>query len=176
MRKTAVKFGVISGIILIFWILAVWLMGHGTNPDSFDTGEKVGYTIMVLAMSLIFFAVKQTRDQHLNGEMTFGQGMLVGTTANLVASLMFGLFNIVYLRLLAPEFLPTYANHYRTGIENSAQAPEVIAQRLADFDKGQSLFLNPEFNAFVMFATVFLIGVVITLVSAMILKKQQSKA
>ena len=170
-KRTALKFGFISGSILVLWILTVWLLGHGTNPESFDTGEKVGYTIMVLTMSLIFFAVKQTRDRHLSGQMTFGQGMLAGTITNLVASIMFGLFNVVYLRFLAPEFLPTYANHYRAGIENSGRAPELVTQQLAEFDQGQGLFLNPEFNAFVMFATVFLIGVVITLISAMILKR-----
>ncbi|MEM7282064.1 MAG: DUF4199 domain-containing protein, partial [Pseudomonadota bacterium] len=148
----------------------VWLSGRGTDPSTFDSGEKIGYTIMVLTMSLVFFAIKQTRDKELGGELKFGQGVAIGTTTNLVASGLFGVFNIIYMRFLAPDFLPTYAAYYRQGIENSDQSAEAIAEQLTDFDANQGLFLNPEFNGFVMFATVFLIGLIITLIAAFALK------
>lgn len=171
MKQIIWKFGLLSGGILLVWVTVAWLLGTDTNPKYFDSGEKVGYTIMVLAMGLVFVAVKQVRDRELGGVLTFGKALTIGTATNLIASTIFGLFNIVYLRFLSPDFLSIYSQHFRQSIVDSTLPQAEMETQLAKLDASKDLFLNPEFNAFIMFATVFLIGLAVTLIAAVVLRK-----
>lgn len=173
MKNIVWKFGLLAGAILLIWVTSEWLLGRDIDPQYFSSGEKIGYTIMVLAMGLIFFAIKQVRDKELGGTLSFGKGLTIGTVTNLIASTIFGLFNIVYLRLLSPDFLSIYNQHFRQGIVNSKLPQVEIDAQLAQLDASKELYLNPEFNAFIMFATVFLIGLAVTLISATVLRKTE---
>ena len=46
-----------------------------------------------------------------------------------------------------------------------------IASQLAELDANMGLYLDANFNSFLMFATVFLIGAVVALASAAILRR-----
>ena len=65
-----------------------------------------------------------------------------------------------------------YSDFYREKIANSGLPASEIASQLADLDANMSLYMDPDFNSFVMFVTVFLIGAVVALVSAAILRRK----
>ncbi|HRG10011.1 MAG TPA: DUF4199 domain-containing protein, partial [Cyclobacteriaceae bacterium] len=62
-----------------------------TGALNFDNGHLVGYTTMVIALSMIFFGIKSFRDNHAAGNITFGKGVLIGVLITLIAGVMYAL-------------------------------------------------------------------------------------
>ncbi len=54
-----------------------------------NTGMVVGYTSMVVAFSMIFFAIRNYRDNLNNGSITFGKGFRIGILITVIASLVY---------------------------------------------------------------------------------------
>jgi hypothetical protein len=111
MRKIILTYGLISGAIVSVLIMAtipLWKRGF----VSFDNGEFVGYTTMVIALSMIFFGIKSCRDFHFNGSITFWQGIKIGLMITLIASVMYTVTWQLSLQTLAPEFTDNLWQHY----------------------------------------------------------------
>ena len=61
---------------------------------------------------------------------------------------------------------------YRQKIQTSGETQQVIAEQLARFESEAVLWNNSMLQAFIMLLTVFMIGILISLVSAAILKRK----
>src|SRR5687768_7099963 len=97
MQKTIITFGLISGfIVLLFGYLTrpLW-MDEGGQMDM-SKGEIVGYTNMIIALSMIFFGIRQYRERHQDGKITFGKAFKVGILITLVASVMYVIGWLIY--------------------------------------------------------------------------------
>ena len=72
MKKTVLIYGLIAGIIscMGFFLLS-------KNMD-FDKGMIYGFGSMIVAFSLIFVAVKNYRDKHNGGIISFGKAFQIG--------------------------------------------------------------------------------------------------
>jgi len=163
------KYGVISGLLLV---ALSWIgdLIFGLDPESFEIQEVYGYTSMVLGLSVIFFGVRHFRDQLRDGVIRFGEAFKIGALMDLVTSSIYFVFMMIYLRWIEPEFMQTYADFYREKIASSSLPADELARQLAELDANQALFLDANFNSALMFATVFLIGLVVSLVTAAILR------
>ena len=75
MKKTVVRFGVMSGAILSLIMIATMPFADSMG---WDTAEIVGYTIIVLSFLLVFFGVRSYRDNAGNGTITFKQDLRSG--------------------------------------------------------------------------------------------------
>ena len=87
-------------IILIYGLLAGTIVGsmffitmplYEKGILTMENGELVGYSTMIVALSLIFFGVKSYRDNHLDGAITFGNALKVGLLITLIASLIYAI-------------------------------------------------------------------------------------
>src|SRR5690606_32323500 len=88
MKKIVLTYGLIAGVIVSSMLVITQpLFRNGTL--NIDNGVYVGFGSMIIAMSLIFFAIKSYRDQHLQGVITFGKAFKVGILIALIASLMY---------------------------------------------------------------------------------------
>ena len=77
MKKIVLIYGLIAGVIVgAMMMITMPLYESGTLK--FDNGEWLGYTTMVIALSMVFFGVKSYRDNHLGGSITFGNALKVG--------------------------------------------------------------------------------------------------
>lgn len=97
MRKTILTYGLIGGGILaglMFIQIPFWKNG----TLNLDNGEWVGYTVMVVALTLVFMGVKAYRDHHAGGFITFGQGFKVGPHhANRFSDVLYGLGSYFFI-------------------------------------------------------------------------------
>ncbi|MEJ0056670.1 MAG: DUF4199 domain-containing protein [Bacteroidota bacterium] len=86
MKKIILLHGLIAAVVFtafMFGAMPFWKDGTLT----FENGDIVGYTSMVIALSMIFFGVKSYRDKHRNGSVSFSKGLQVGLLITLVAAL-----------------------------------------------------------------------------------------
>ncbi len=176
MFNIALKYGLIAAAVLIAAIiLPFWFQNIeaiASDPEAFKArmrwSEVVGYLTMLVAMGLIFFALREYRTR-LGGALGFGAGLKLGALVSLIAATLFGAATAALYAAMGPEQTDAFMRLY---MEHAAGAdPAAQAKALADYEANRGMWLNPAFQAFIMFATVFPIGVLVSLVSAWWLRK-----
>lgn len=158
MNKHMLRFGLYSTAILIGANIITWII-VGTKMD-YSTSELVGYLTMFISMSFVFFGVKTFRDEQNGGVISYGKALGVGTLIALVPSIAFGIYCIIFFATQGDKWM-TYAQ------EN------MPAEQWEQFQAAPDFFMNPFFQGFVMFITVFLIGFAYAVVSALLVKRQK---
>ena len=171
MKKIVLTFGLISGAILggLTAIMIPYCMnGHGT----LDNAEVLGYTIMVLCFVLVFVGIRSYRENHSGGAISFGKAFQVGILITLVASAVYVVsWEIVYFNFV-PDFGEKYAAHSIEKSRAQGASPEALEKMKKDMDRFQRLYKNPFFNSGMTFMEVFPVGLLVTLVSAAVLRKR----
>jgi hypothetical protein len=169
MKKTVLTFGLISGAVSAATMLATLPFA---NKVGFDKGEILGYTVIVLSALLIFFGIRSYRENAGGGRLTFGRGFAVGILITLISSACYvGVWEIVYFKLM-PDFAEKYAAHMVENAKSSGASQQKIAeteQKAKDF---KQMYDNPAINVAMTFMEVFPVGLVVTLISAGILRKK----
>lgn len=148
MQSTIKKFGFYATISggLLFLVSLLFL-----EKLSLGTSEVLGYATILIALSFVFFGIKHYRDKENDGLVSFGKALTIGILISLLAAVAFAIIDYLYTAVINPDFIAEYVE--RTGETEYADA--------------SSLFL-----AFFMFATVFIIGFIISLLSALILQRK----
>jgi hypothetical protein len=174
MIKKSITAGLIAGGILVgFFVLTHMIFMKNFNAEAWEIGEVLGYSSMIIALTAIFFGVKAYRDKVLGGKISFGKAFAMGISISAVAGLIFGIYVYVLYTFISPDLSGRMIEIYREKIRTSGQTQEVITQQLAQFEVEAELWKNTILQSFVMFITVFMIGVLISLVTAAILKRRE---
>ena len=168
MKKLVLVYGVISGLVIIV-----------INTLSLELGieqEWLGFLVMFIAFSSIFVAVKQYRDETLGGVIRFGTGFLVGLGITVVASLVYVLVWELYLALTDYAFIDAYIQSVLESRQTGGASQGELAATIAETETIRQQYTNPLFRLPMTFVEVFPVGVLISLVSAFILKESKTLA
>jgi len=175
MKNTVIKFGLISGAILA-GLSAVTMPLCLNGTIDFDHQEILGYSSMVLAFMMVFFGIRSYRENQGGGAITFGRAFKVGILISLVTCAVYVIsWEIVYYNFL-PNFFETYSTHVIDKMRAKGETAEAIATMQKQMATWGELYKNPLINVAMTFMEVFPVGLVVTLVSAAILRKKQAAA
>src|SRR5947199_5148662 len=168
MKRIVLTFGLISGAMMALMMFGTMLF---INKIGFDKGEIVGYTGIVLAFLLIFFGIRSYRENVGGGTITFGRAFAVGILIALISSVCYVIaWEIIYFNF-AHDFADKYAAHMVEQVRTSGASAEKIQAQLQQMKKFKEMYENPFFNAAITFTEPFPVGLIITLISAAILRK-----
>jgi hypothetical protein len=171
MKKIVLRFGLASGLILIA-LSAVMLPCMNGTVD-FDHGEVVGYSAMVLAFLMVFFGVRSYRDNVAGGSIRFGRAVQVGMLITLVTCAMYVIaWEIAYYNFF-PDFLDKYNAHVLAKMRAAGESEAAILEKTAELATMAKYYKNPLFNIGITFMEVFPVGLIMTLVSAAILRRKR---
>jgi len=175
MKRIVLVFGLISGAI-VAGATAVMLPLCMRGILDFGASEVLGYTTMVLAFSLVFFGIRSYREEVAGGSIGFGKAFGVGLLITLVASA----FYVIVWEIVYWAFIPDFLDHYSAYLIDSLRAdgatPATIAAKEAEMETFAELYANPLFNVLITFMEVFPVGLLVTLVSAAILRRRPDPA
>ena len=172
MKKIILVYGLIAGVIMgamFFATIPFWENG----TIGFDNGMVVGYVTMVIALSLVFFGVKSYRDQHLGGTISFGKAFQVGILITLVASVIYCLSWELCYNTVFTDFGERWKNYSLEELKAGGASEAEISKAAAEFDVSMEWYKNPLIRFAVTMTEVFPVGVLITLISAALLRKKQ---
>jgi hypothetical protein len=171
MRKTVLTFGVISGLISAVMMLATVPFMHKISSDK---GLIVGYTTIVLAGLLVFFGIRSYRDNVSCGRLTFARGLAVG----ILISLLSNCFYVATWEVVSYKFMPDFAEKYAGQMVEHAKSSGASQQKIDETARQAADFVrnyhNPLYKISMTFLEPFPVFLVITLVSAAILRKKSS--
>ena len=173
MKRIVLTRGLGSGAILAGLMLGTLpLCMNGTIDFSYS--QLLGYTSMVLAFLLVFFGIRAYRQEVGGGAITFGKAFQVGILITLVTCVFYVVaWEIVYWGFW-PDFLDTLETYQAAKMRAAGESAAAIAAMEANMAKFAQLYRNPLFNVAVTFLEVFPVGLIVTLISAMILRRRPS--
>ena len=171
MQRVMIVYGALSGsIVIASIILSINLSEGGAGQQSL---EWLGYLIMLVALSLIFIGIKRYRDQELGGVITFGKATLVGLGTAVVAGVIYVGAWEIYLAMTDYSFIETYTD----GLVASERAKGLSGAELdafvAEMESMKNNYANPLFRVPLTFLEIFPVGLLITLISAAILRNSE---
>lgn len=173
MKKPVLTFGLISGAISSLMMLATLPF---VEKIGFDHGMVIGYTTIVLSFMLVFFGVRSYRDSVCGGSITFGRAFCLGILITLVSCLCYvGTWEVIYFKLM-PDFAEKFTKYAVEQVIASGASQQVIAAKLQELKSFTAMYNNPLLNAAITFTEPFPIGVIVTLISAAILRKKGNRA
>ena len=175
MKKIVWTFGLICGAILGgMTAVMVPLCMNGTT--TFDHAEIFGYTIQVLAFLLVFFAVRSYRENVGGGVVTFGKALQVGLLVLLVASSVYVIsWEIVYYNFI-PDFGDKYAAHMLEKMKVKGESAQAIEAATKEMLRFKEMYRNPLVNAGITFLEVLPVGLLVSLLSAAVLRRKTPAA
>src|ERR1700753_951988 len=168
MKKTVLTFGVIAGVIIsVLMNLSLLLSKRIGSGHSM----ALVYTIMLASFLLVYFGIRSYRDNELGGQISFGRAFSCGILITLITTV----FYVVSWEIIFFNFMPHFMDGYFAAQIHKVQAsgldPAVIATRVAAIQHSQQMYQNPLVNAAYTFLEPLPVGLIITLISAGILRR-----
>ncbi|WP_080055352.1 DUF4199 domain-containing protein [Spirosoma aerolatum] len=171
MKKIVLTYGLIAGTLVgSMFMLTYPLWRNGTI--TFDNSMWLGYATMVIALSLIFFGIKSYRDNYLGGVILFGTAFKVGILIALIASLLYCIAWEICYNTIFTDFMEVAAQYKQTDLKNNGASEQDIARIMADFQRMAESYKNPLIRFGMTFLEIFPVGLLITLLSASLLKRK----
>jgi hypothetical protein len=173
MKRTVWTFGLIAGAIMsVMMLVSMWLV----DRVDIETSEVVGYTTITAAFLLIFFGIRSYRDSKAGRTISFGRAFLVGVLINVVASACYvATWEFIYYRL-APDFGEKYAAHAIEKERAKGASEAELAEKMTEMQRFQEMYKNPLFNAAITFLEPFPVGLIVSFLSAAILRRRSDPA
>ena len=171
MKKTAWTYGLIAGGIMSVLMLITFPLQE--RVVGYEYAMIIGYTTMVLAFFLVFLGVRSYRDNVLDGAITFGRAVAVGSLIVVISSLCYtATWQVVYHKLV-PSFQETFHKQMVDRARTEGGTPEEIAARIADADRFAENYKNPLVNVPLTFLEPLPVGLVVVLVTAGIVARKR---
>ena len=170
MSRLILKAGLAAGLIVA---IPMCLLVANAEPGSAATSHFVGYLIMLLALSLIFFAVKRIRDQELGGAIRFWPALLAGLGISAVAGVVYVVAWEITLALTDFAFIESYSQAAIEAARAKGSSPEEVAKVAAGMAEFRDQYANPLFRIPVTFIEIFPVGCLVSLISAALLRNSR---
>ena len=171
MKKIVLRFGLASGaILLVLSSIMMPLCMNGTLD--MDISQVLGYSAMVLAFLMVFFGVRSYRDNVAGGSIGFGKAFQVGILITLITCAIYVIaWEITYFNFM-PDFLDKYSAHVLEKMRASGESVAAIQEQAAQLATMAKYYDNVLFNIAITFMEIFPVGLIVTLVSAAILRRK----
>jgi len=173
MKRIVLTFGLISGAIMAAMMFMTLPFMEKIGSDK---ALVIGYTTMVLAFLLVFFGIRSYRDTIGAGRISFLRALSVGLLIMLIASVCYVIsWEIIYHNFM-PDFTEKYVARATQEARNSGKSPEQIAQEVEQMKQMMTLYkTNILFNLAITILEPLPVGIVMTLISALILRRREPK-
>ncbi len=170
MKKNVWVFGLIAGGIVSAF-MTVTMIYHKHNPD-FIGSMWMGYTSMLIAFAFVFVGVKNYRDNYCSGVISFGSAFKTGLFITLIASTMYVITWLLVYNFMMPDYLEKYIAHTIEQARASGASEVEIEKLMAEMKPYQKMYKNPFFVVLLTYAEILPLGLIVTLISAFILKRK----
>ena len=168
MIRAALVYGGIAGTAtIITMILGFEFGGEGASS------QAVGFLIMFMALSLIFFGVKRYRDVEQGGVITFAKAFGLGAMMAAVAGIAYIFIWEIYLAATDFAFIEEYLSDNIEAKKAEGLAGEELEVLIAEQDGFRTFYMNPFLRIPITFTEIFPIGLIVALISAAILRKPE---
>ncbi len=156
--------GLIAGIPMSVMVLAM------SGQTMMDWGMVLGYLTMLIALSAVFVAIKRRRDQDLGGVIRFWPAFGLGVGISVVAGVLYVISWELAQALTHMDFASDYAKAMIEQQRAKGASPEALAKLSAEMETFKVQYADPLFRLPMTFAEILPVGLLVSLVSAGLLR------
>lgn len=173
MKKIILSHGLIAGIIVAILMLAtVNYLSHCEGNVDYGTSMLIGYASMLLALSLVFVGIRTYRNKYNGGVISFGRAFKVGMLIVLIAATIYVIAWLVDFYFFIPDFAEKYSAHGLDQLRAGGASQLKIDEKTKEMAEMVKMMKNPLMNALFTYAEILPVGILVTLVSSLILKRK----
>lgn len=162
--QIGVKYGLITGLLLVVYNLALFMTGLFTN----DKLGWVAYVILILMVYLAHTGFKKGGD----GYMTLGQGLSVGMLVVAIGGILNVLFSYTYMKFVDNTIIEQILEAARVKLEEKGLDDDQIDQALSMSAK----MMTPEMMLIFGILGMLIIGFIIVLIVSLFTKQKNPEA
>lgn len=160
------RYGLYAATFLIGANLVTLLLLGIPGPDDYALGEVIGYSTIAVALVAVVLGMRAAPAS------SYWQRVFVGTSITLWPSVAFGAYNFVYVTWIDPSFSEKYISYVLDGARASMTNDEYLAY--AESLRESALYTDPLFQSVIMFLTVLLMGIAVSLIASFFIKSESS--
>ena len=169
MKKIVLTFGLIAGVMISVLMDTSLLLA---NKIGSGHSMLLGYTIMVASFLLIYFGIRSYRDNNLAGQISFGRAFACGILITLITTACYvATWEVLYFNFI-PHFMDSYFAAQIHKVQTSGLGPATVGAQIAAIQRSQQSYQNPIINAAYTFIEPLPVGLIITLISAALLRRK----
>lgn len=164
MIDNIIKKGILGGIIsatvmtsMVFYMKA----NPGQAPNAI-----IGFIGMLLAFIFVVLGIIQEREIN-NGAITFGRAFLTGLGISFIISTMYVLVWLVIYYNFFPDFMDKYSEMV---LKNAK--PDELSAKITEMNQMKEWYKNPLLIILLTFMEILPIGIVVSLIASLILKRK----
>jgi hypothetical protein len=159
----ALKWGAITGLVSIIYSTILQVTGLASN-------QPMAWAGSIIIIGGIFYGMNDFKSQ-TGGYMSYGEGLGVGTLLSAVSGLMSSAFSAFYIKFIDDSSIKKSLEIQRQAMEQRGMDDTQIDQAMQMAEK----FTGPGMIFIFGFIFTLLLGLVISLVMAAILKKERTE-
>lgn len=120
--NSIVKYALAMTAIAVILTLIGFAAGLETNPS----WRYIQWATLPLNFAVLFYAVKDIRDNEMNGTISFGQAVVVSLKIGALSGVFVGVFMLIYMNLINPNFIDNIISQAREGWEKAGMTEAQI--------------------------------------------------
>ncbi len=171
-KSTFIIYGSIGGLITIIGFFLWPVIAGSDDPFAMGIGEFVGYTFMLLALSTVFFALRSFRNKN-GGILSFKEAFINGMIVVVTASVIYVVGWMVYYPIFMPDFADQYTQSQIVKLESEGLSQAELATQVEELKAFQEMYEQPLVMAGFSFLEIFPVGLIVTLISSLILRRKR---
>ena len=176
MKKNIIIYGLIAGIIVsILMLFSVNSISHREGNFDYNISLLIGYASMLLAFSLVFVGIRNYRDKYNDGAISFGKAFKIGIMIVLIASTIYVVAWLIDYFFFIPDFMEKYSADMLGKLKTSGASQMEIDKQTKEMTNLAVMYKNPFYNAMMTYMEILPVGLVVTLISSLILKRRSAK-
>jgi hypothetical protein len=173
MKKNILIYGIIAGILVsVLMISTVNYLSHCEGNVDYDNSLVIGYASMLISLSLVFVGIRNYRDKYNGGVISFGKAFKTGMLIVLVASTIYVIAWLIDYFYFIPDFMDKYSVHVLDELKASGASEMEIEKQTKELAEFAVMYKNPFYNAMMTYVEILPVGLVVTLISSLVLKRK----
>jgi Protein of unknown function (DUF4199) len=160
--RTALKWGVIIGVISILYSTAIMVSGQIGN-------QALTYPVYLIIGIGLYLAMNDFKKEN-QGFMSYAQGLGVGTLMSAISGLISSFFSMAYMKFIDPTITDQIMKKAVEDMEKKGIPDEQIDQAM----EMSKMFMSPGAMFVMGLLGSILIGFILSLIIAAIVKKDKS--
>ena len=174
MLKRILSYGLIAGAVVGVptYLVGLQIARHPQH-DFGGAGLVQGYLTMLIALSAVFVAIKRRRDRELGGVIRFWPALGLGIGISVVAGICYALSWEAALAVSHMDFAGSYAATLIEQQRAEGVSGQELAKFVAEMEHFKVQYANPLYRLPMTFAEIFPVGVLVSLISAGLLRNSR---
>ena len=169
MKKVVMTFGLIGGVISSVLMLSTLPF---EDKIGLEGGLILGYTTIVASFLLVYFGIRSYRNNAGGGKISFGRGFAVGILITLITCVFYVATWEVVFHYFMPDFMTKYTAREIAKFKATGAPEAAVQAKAAELEKAADSYNNPAVRVPETFMEPFPVGLLITLLSAAVLRKK----